>query len=48
MPILAPKNTDPNSTEGAFGFTFNTHTIRISVSKERVEAIRRILDLDRT
>ena len=46
-PILTPKkNTAWNSTVDALGFTINTHNMRISVTKERVEAIRCILDLE--
>ena len=46
-PIRAPKKSiDWNSTVDALGFTINTHTMRISVTKERVEAIRSILDLE--
>ena len=45
-PILAKKSTDWNSTVDALGFTINTHNMRISVTKERVEAIRCILDLE--
>ena len=46
-PTLAPKkSTDRNSTVDALGFTINTHNMRISVTKERVEAIRCILDLE--
>ena len=40
------KSTERNSTVDALGLTINTHTMRISVTKERVEAIRCILDLE--
>ena len=47
MPILAPaKSTDWNSIVDALGFTINTHTMRISIAKERVNAIRDTLDKD--
>ena len=46
-PILAPKkSTNWNSTVDALGFTINTHTMRISVTKERIEAIRLLLELE--
>ena len=46
-PILTPKkNTAWNSTVDALGFTINTHNMQISVTNERLEAIRCILDLE--
>ena len=47
VPILAPKKTtDWNSIVDALGFTINTHTMRISITKERVDAIRDTLEQD--
>ena len=44
-PILAPKkSTMWNSTVDDLGFTINNHSMRISVTKERVEAIRHVLE----
>ena len=41
VPILAPtKNTAWNSIVDALGSTINTHTMRISITKEGVDAIR--------
>ena len=45
--ILAPnKSTDYNSIVNALGFTINTHTVRISITKERVDDIRHTLEQD--
>ena len=42
-PILTPKkNTYWNSTIDALGFTINSHTIRISLTREKNEAITRV------
>ena len=47
VPILAPKkSTDWNSIVDALGFTINTHTMRISITNERVDAIRDTLEQD--
>ena len=44
-PILAPqKSTDWDTTVDLLGFTVNTHTLRISVTKEKIAAIRRTLE----
>ena len=43
-PILAPKkSTDWDTTIDALGFTINSHTMRISVPREKTEAIKRLL-----
>ena len=45
--ILAPKkSTGWNSIVDALGFTINMHTMRISITKERVDAIRGTLEQD--
>ena len=47
VPILAPnKSTEWNSIVDALGFTINTHTMWISIIKERVDAIRDTLEQD--
>ena len=44
-PILAPKkSTDWDTTVDLLGFTVNTHTLRISVTEEKIDAIRRTLE----
>ena len=44
-PILAPKkSTDWDTTVDLLGFTVNTHTLRISVTEEKIAAIRRTLE----
>ena len=46
-PILArKKSTGWKSIVDALGFTINTHTLRISIAKERVDAIRDTLEDD--
>ena len=43
-PILAPiKSTDWNTTIDALGFTINSNTMRISMTREKNEAIARLL-----
>ena len=43
-PILAPqKSTDWNTIIDALGFTINSHTMRISLTREKNEAIARLL-----
>ena len=47
VPILAPnKSTDWNSIVDTLGLTINTHTMRISITKERKDAIRDTLGQD--
>ena len=49
VPILAPKkSTDWKSIVDALGFTISTHTMRISITKERVDAIRHTYDWPRS
>ena len=44
-PILPPKkSTDWDTTVILLGFTVNTHTLRISVTEEKIAAIRRTLE----
>ena len=43
-PILAPhKSSDWNTTIDALGYTINTHTLQISVTQQKVEALRELL-----
>ena len=43
-PILAPKkSTDWDTTRDALGFTMSPHTMRISVPREKIEAIKKSL-----
>ena len=43
-PILAPqKSTDWDNTIDALGFTIESHTMRISFPREKVDAIKRLL-----
>ena len=45
IPILAPKqSTDWDTTVDLLGFTVNTHTLRISVTEEKITAIRLTLE----
>ena len=47
VPILAPKKgINWNSIADALGFTVNTHTMRISITNKRVDAIRDTLEQD--
>ena len=44
-PILAPKkSTDWDTTVDLLGFTVSTHTLRISVTEEKIAAIRHTLE----
>ena len=43
-PIRAPKtSTDKDTTTDALGFTVNSHTLRISITRENTEAIKKLL-----
>ena len=43
-PILAPRKlTDWDTTIDALGFTISSHTMRITVPRQKVEAIKRLL-----
>ena len=46
-PILAPKkSTDWNTEIEALGLTVNSHTMRISVSREKIEALQQALQTE--
>lgn len=46
-PILAPKkSTDWNTTKEVLGFPINTHTMRISMTQQKADAIREPLERD--